>query len=197
MKYIYLFFLLFIYAGTTIAQNTAINFFRADVTQQNHVYLCWELKSGYTCNGINIYHSTDNNNFSLIGDIQGICGSVGNAERYYFTHHTPQLNSINYYMIELGANGDRYFSQTVVYALNEQGYTIFPNPSNGVFNFYFNNVLNEIITVTLFDLQGKMIASQTTTTNSLILDLMSLESGFYFYTISAINISANGKLIKL
>lgn len=177
------------------AQDSLLNYFATTLTQQNEVYLNWEIKGGYTCNGINIYHSTDGTQYQLIGDIQGICGSLSTAERYSFTHNNPLVNSINYYKIELGFNGHTAYSSIHVYALNQWGYTLFPNPSNGIFNFYFKNNLNENIALILFDINGKNVCLLNTTDNYMIINLEDLPKGLYYYKIISNSLSAGGILM--
>ena len=46
------------------------------VQVETKVQLNFTIKAGNTCNGIEIFRSPDSVNFSLIGDIQGVCGST-------------------------------------------------------------------------------------------------------------------------
>src|SRR5687768_12462136 len=64
------------------------------------VALDWQIVAGSTCNGIQIYRSTDAVQYSQIGNIAGICGSITEAVNYFFTDTTPVKNAINYYYLE-------------------------------------------------------------------------------------------------
>ncbi len=69
------------------------------------VYLNWSIVSGSTCNGIQIYRSTDSVMFTQVGNIPGICGSSSSAISYNFIDDNPVKNKVNYYRLELGNNG--------------------------------------------------------------------------------------------
>jgi len=97
-------------ASVSVAQNHPI-LGKFSISENNgDVYLSWSIIAGSSCNGIQIYRSIDSINFSQIGDIPGVCGSVDFTQTYDFTDNNPVKNKVNYYRLELG-NQD--FSQIV------------------------------------------------------------------------------------
>jgi len=58
---------------------------------------------------------------------------------------------------------------------------IFPNPNNGIFNF-FN--LEKVITIEIYDITGKIIFQKQTNENNLQVDLSEKDKGIYFYRVT-------------
>ena len=69
------------------------------------VDLHWSIMEGSTCNGIQIYRSNDSIQFSKIGEISGVCGSISEEQSYTFSDVNPFRNQVNYYRLELGIHG--------------------------------------------------------------------------------------------
>ncbi|GEM_PF-2955216 len=73
------------------------------------------------------------------------------------------------------------------------GFTVYPNPSNGIFNLEAQNNA----TVTVFDMLGKQITSQKITVGTATLNLSSVTAGIYFAKITTENNQTQTvKLIK-
>ena len=105
-KIIKLFLCLLLQAATAnvFAQhNSILDNFTVFENNEN-VYLNWTIISGSTCNGIQIYRSTDNLSFTQIGSIARICGSSSQPRNYAFTDNNPEKNKFNCYRLELGGN---------------------------------------------------------------------------------------------
>ena len=94
---------LLLWVNVLFAQNALDRFTAQQVN--NEVLLNWTIKSGFTCNGIEILSSSDSLNFTNIGKIEGICGAVDEPISYTFSHKAPAQNKINYYRLELGGVG--------------------------------------------------------------------------------------------
>jgi hypothetical protein len=71
--------------------------------------------------------------------------------------------------------------------------TIYPNPSNGVFNVIFDEFSN--YTVEVFDMSGQKIFSNISATNSMIIDLSNKADGQYLLKIMSENAVVTAKLI--
>ena len=91
------------------------------------VYLNWTIISGSTCNGIQIYRSTDSISYFKIGSIAGICGSSSTATNCNFTDNNPEKNKFNCYRLELGGNGTSEILSVEIIDI-ESGYQIRPSP---------------------------------------------------------------------
>lgn len=86
------------------------------------VRLDWTIKGGHTCNGIFIYHSTNDSVYTDIGRIEGVCGSTESSMSYEFEHTSP--TPLNYYKLELGFQG-RSDAIVVSFIRNsDRGFTI-------------------------------------------------------------------------
>jgi hypothetical protein len=77
--------------------------------------------------------------------------------------------------------------------------TVAPNPASDVVNFSFEANNAATATVTLFDLTGKVVATQTVATSTVTIVEMNttaLQAGSYIYNVVAGEKVATGKLIK-
>ena len=77
--------------------------------------------------------------------------------------------------------------------------TVAPNPASDVVNFSFEANSAATATVTLFDLTGKVVATQTVATSTVTIVEMNttaLQAGSYIYNVVAGDKIATGKLIK-
>ncbi len=170
--------------------------FRVSVTD-GVVFLSWAIVAGSTCNGIQIYRSTDSITFTQIGAIPGICGSTTFSQPYDFTDNNPAKNKVNYYRLELGGYG---FSQTLsVELINLEfgNYQIRPNPITSEGKIYFSNDRKQEYRITLHNLNGAEVFSATTREDFFQINVLSLQSGAYIFNISDLeNLPfAKGKLL--
>ncbi len=78
--------------------------------------------------------------------------------------------------------------------LSAYDFTVYPNPSAGIFNFTFSDTQDK--TLTLYDNQGKMILEMRTNESNLILDLQSNSSGIYLIRVEVNGASHIRRLIK-
>ena len=146
------------------------------------VFLNWTIISGSTCNGIQIYRSTDGINFMQVGSIAGICGSSSTAVNYNFTDNNPEKNKINYYRLELGNNGSSEILSVKIIDI-ESGYQIRPNPIIGKAKIYFDNNTKLQHQLFIYNLNGFQIFSSTTKEDFFELNTETFLSGIYFFTI--------------
>ncbi len=81
-----------------------------------------------------------------------------------------------------------------------QNLAVWPNPTNGMVNISFESDLNELLTIQLYDIQGrvlKQVKSDTSVGNvSQTLDVSSLPVGVYVLKMSQGNKQYNSKIIK-
>ena len=147
------------------------------------VYLNWAIISGSTCNGIQIFRSTDSINFTQVGSIAGICGNSSKAVSYNFTVNNPEKNKINYYRLELGNNGSSEILSVEIIDI-ESGYQIRPNPVIGKVKIYFDNNTEFQHRLFIYNLNGIQIFSSTTKEDFFELNTETFLSGIYLFTIS-------------
>lgn len=161
-------------------------------------YLNWTIEAGGTCNGIGILRSSDTTNFSQIGLLEGVCGSLSFPTNYTFTDESPIENKVNYYKLDLGGNG---FSQIVgveVILIGEEKYLLFSNPIVEKSTLYFKNETNQLAELNVIDSGGGICLVKSTTTDQFDLNRSEFaEKGVYLFTISVSGkeILVSGKLV--
>ncbi|TVR85630.1 MAG: T9SS C-terminal target domain-containing protein [Saprospirales bacterium] len=166
---------------------------------EGQVFIELIISSGNTCNGIRYYRSTDGENYQMIGQVTGICGSPYFPVGYDFTDHEPVINATNFYKVEFGGFG---FSKPVpvkVFDLENSGSRVVPNPVNTSATIYFDNPGEVRHQLFLNDVAGRTVLETEASGDSFELDLQSLTAGVYVYKIFAIeepNRSIQGQLIK-
>ena len=154
------------------------------------VYLNWTIISGSTCNGIQIYRSTDSISYFKIGSIAGIRGSSSTTTNYNFTDNNPEKNKINCYRLELGGNWTSEILSVEIIDI-ESGYQIRPNPVIGKGKIYFDNNTKLQHQLFIYNLNGLQIFSSTTKE-----DFFELNTKIFLSGISPFTISTEGNLLK-
>jgi len=184
LKYnIILIFPLLVVSKLLSAQHPLLNSF--DVFYKDgHVHLDWVMKAGSTCNGINIFRSTDSKSFIQIGDIEGICGSPATPLPYSFVDENPVPNKINYYRLELGVSGFSEILSIEIIAFNSNNYQVRPNPATTQAKIYFQKESIEEYQLVLHNLNGSHITKLLTMDNYFELDVSHLRAGMYVFTIT-------------
>ncbi len=61
-------------------------------------------------------------------------------------------------------------------------FLLFPNPSNSILNFSFNKPSNNLVTIEITDILGKVVMTETTSDTSISVD--KLNTGLYFFTLT-------------
>lgn len=160
---------------------------------KGQVAISWQIIAGNTCNGIQIYRSIDAVNFTRIGYIGGICGSIYEPVNYFFTDTTPVKNAVNYYYLEFGGVGSSQVIAIEVIDKGHAGYQIRPHPIQHSGTIYFDAQVGEVYTLRLYDPTGKEIFSAKTSDDRFDVFTSAYAPGHYVFTISA---SGNGAGIK-
>ncbi|MCZ4407286.1 T9SS type A sorting domain-containing protein [Cryomorphaceae bacterium 1068] len=147
------------------------------------VFLDWTMNFGQTCNGIDITRSTDNINFSPVGNIQGICGSPTDTVSYSFIDESPILNQVNYYRLLMGNLGPSQTISVEIINLQGTGYQVRPNPIVEEGRIYFDNDRSEEHRLTLISTDGSMLRQLTTRNDFFVLNTIDLSAGIYIFRI--------------
>lgn len=188
--------LFFLFGSLVNAQDSLLNYLLVGETTQNTLLLRWEIEGGNTCNGIEIYRSVDDQNYSLIHTIDGVCGNVNSPVAYQFEDENPISNQTNYYKVKLGF-GDLSRSVSIFYIrLNTEGYYIFPNPTEGQLKIHFQNEDFAEAEIKLMNSSGQIIESYQTNTDFLEPDLNNLAAGLYIFSIEIHGNLIRGRFIK-
>lgn len=182
----------------TVAQTSILSFFSGSEINGT-VYLSWQIVAGSTCNGIQIYRSTDNVSFVEIGDIPGICGDLTSPQDYDFTDFSPIKNSINYYRLELGNNGFSQVLSIEVIDIAKNGFQVRPNPANGPSKILFENYNSELHNLTIYNTLSELVFSTSGKEDFFEFDASTFHSGTYYFTIAieGSNVKLQGKVMVI
>ena len=163
------------------------------------VLLAWTIKSGSTCNGMQIYRSQDSIEYELIEDIQGVCGDLSSPVSYTFTDSEPEPNTTNYYKISFGGTQESNVLSIDVYNILNNSYLLKPNPVTGISDLYFNNDNQNELVLKVYGDFGDVIYTDTTNSTKFILDRSHFASGMYYFSLENLNTRniINGKALFL
>jgi len=81
------------------------------------------------------------------------------------------------FIIKLDSNGTTTWTQKI--PIPNVGINLFPNPASTTINLKLNNANQQIQSLRIFDLQGKIVIQQLAYRNQLQIDISSLSSGVY------------------
>ncbi len=148
------------------------------------VYITCIISAGNTCNGINVLRSTDSVEFSIIGNVSGVCGSNDFPITYDFVDENPVINKPMYYQLEFGGFAPSEIIRLLIIDYNSNGYQVRPQPASEEARIYFENPANSEFGITLYSSSGKTILQEKTTRNFFDLSLVNIPSGLYGFRIS-------------
>jgi hypothetical protein len=161
------------------------------VQLENRIQLNFTIATGNTCNGIQIYRAANINDFTEIGDIQGVCGSADHSESFTFTDDNPEKSQDNYYRLQLGNLGYSYPIKIHFVDLSEGGFFLYPNPLRDESRIFFSNFDRESLVLKIFSSEGKFLfESDPNRGNEFSINRETLVPGIYFFSI------ANGNALK-
>ena len=147
------------------------------------VFIDVTISSGNTCNGIMVWRSDDSLNYTMVGEVLGICGNSTTPISYNFTDPSPIKNIKSYYKVELGGAGFTNTVSIVIIDTKDFGFQIRPNPANEKAVIYYENPSNEEFELILFNLSGNKIVTKKSSTNTFNIDVLDLARGLYFFSI--------------
>ena len=168
--------------GFAVRSQSILSSFDIGLSQGN-VLLAWTIKSGSTCNGMQVFRSQDSVNFVLIEDIQGVCGSLSSSVSYTFTDHTPILNAFNYYKIDFGGQEQSSILGIEVINVLSNSFVLRPNPVTGASDLYFENDNQNEVVLKVFEDFGDVIYKSQTNSNKFVLDSTSFSDGLYYFSL--------------
>lgn len=176
---------LIIFLGFSVfsqAQNEeVIESFSAEVYNES-VLINFRINSGFTCNGIDVLHSTDSVNFSPVYTFEGICGSTTESIAYEYTHANPVKNSKNYYRLYLGGPGFSWVINVLVIDLTNSS-LVKPNPLISTSELIFENNAVTDHQLVISNIYGQTVFSGTTNGSNFILYRNDFIPGVYLYSI--------------
>lgn len=161
------------------------------------VLISFTMRGGFSCNGINIERSEDSVSFSVIGDIEGICGSPDFDVAFTFTDASPLPNRTNYYRLDMKQLGYSPVMSVFYTKLNTEGVLVFPNPCIEQCKLFFDNPQREKTGVELFQSERKII-ELVTDKNFMVFEMQHYSAGVYHYVLKWPDGKMfQGKLVKV
>ncbi|MDP2176324.1 MAG: T9SS type A sorting domain-containing protein [Bacteroidota bacterium] len=175
-------------ANITVPLPVKIARFVGKAVAQTNV-LEWDVTEEFNFSHYEIYRSGNGAEYFPLGKIYAT-GDFNGFKKYAFVDNNP-LASINYYKLKLVDNdGNATWSNSIFVNRNiilTNQVTLFPNPSHAVINVNLLDIELNSYTVTVQDLQGKVVLTQVVNdyqTNNLSLDIRGLDHGVYILKIS-------------
>lgn len=80
---------------------------------------------------------------------------------------------------------DNYTGTSINHIVKKDGFTIYPNPVSNIARVEFDNRSNQTYTISIFDIMGRIVKTESTTENTLHIDGSVLHSGVYQVVLSA------------
>ncbi len=191
----------------TISPPLQIGIFKVSRQTNNDVLVEWTTLSEGNVNRFEIEVAKGNasyqlNNFIKIGEVTG-------------RQNVTQPQAYNFMDIEANKTGVRYYRLKIIYRDGSFGYSIikpvifseeyqtqiYPNPSDGVFNFVFQQNEGEVLNIKMFNMQGQLVyQSQTIATGfvqKIIIDIRQSRIARGMYMIIAEGMNAKTfKVVK-
>ncbi len=153
------------------------------VQQGENVFLRWTIEAGNTCQGTRIERSGDGQSFEEIGEIPGVCGSPDQPISYEYTDKEPLRNSTNYYRLEMGFLGYTSVVAVDFIILNDEGYSLQPNPVTSTSKLLFDNPDGADARLYIYDSTGRQVMEYITNESHIYIDGNFFVSGFYAFRI--------------
>jgi hypothetical protein len=167
------------------------------------INLNWETASEVNSDYFEIFHSTDNINFTSIGKVNA-AGNSNVLKKYNLTHNNPK-QGVNYYKLreyDLDGNSHDYKTIFVNFESIAETYdfVLFPNPNYNNGAVYLQSNYEGEINLQIFDMKGKLVYQELmglSNENIKLIDNLNLSPAVYAVVISSSNQAFLRKTIKL
>lgn len=150
----------------------------------NKVILNWTSASEINNDFFSLERSTNGIEWKIIGLVNGAGNSL-QIIQYSFTDNDP-VKGVSYYKLKQ-TNFDGEFKYSDIITLKNMGETydhleIYPNPTNGVINFFLTNKENTIYSFSIYNTLGTEIFHSVG--KEIPIDISENENGFYFIEVT-------------
>ena len=191
-----LFILLFLPISFLFAQSEHINYFNANVLGES-VVLNFELRMASICSGVVIERRSENENFTSIGNISGVCGSEFQPESYFFSDEQPLKNSRSFYRLTLLGLGVSDELEVFVPDLSSNNYALAIEPNSQKLALFFANWTAEKVSIQFYTSEGQMVYLTESYDHFVILPEFNNNLVFVVFKIVAIQTKAviSGKIV--
>lgn len=175
--------------------------FEADL-KKTHVTLKWSTASELNNEKFEIERSQDGREFQKIGEVEGK-GTTSEQQEYSFEVERPR-NGISYFRLkQIDFDGQFEISQVISVDFKGENGDVgefYPNPSkSGIVNLDYTSQTDDEISITVFDVTGKLVVNQiqqvSNGDNNLSFDFSELNTGIYIVKIGDERNPTHRKLI--
>jgi hypothetical protein len=173
----------------------------------NDVLLSWTTASEINNKGFEVERSADGRSFENVGFVKGAGNS--NTKRTYALADDKAFieagsNVVYYRLKQVDMNGEYTYSNVVRVISTAQkanAVSAYPNPFNTTYNVSFDAVAAGTVSLQMVDLQGKVVATQTSATvkgfNAIAIhNVDGLQTGVYFVKVTVDGETQVLKLVK-
>lgn len=177
--------------------------YKGEINNCSAVTLDWNTTSEFNVDYFEVLKSENGNSYATAGKVfaKGNTNSTNNA----YSFDLIQDNRDGYYKLKMVDTDGSYSYSSVLYLRNdcqntsEIDFIAFPNPATDRMDLYFNNKINDEITITIMNQIGVIISGfKRQDANGMIpLDLNNLPSGNYILKVNTSNKTLVKKILKL
>ncbi len=153
----------------------------------NAVFLKWQTASELNNDYFSIERSVDGSEFSSIGIIRG-SGTRDDVSNYSFIDYHPLFGKNYYRLKQFDLDKGFAYSKIIVidYVDESGGVALFPNPTNGELNLYFNHIPSDNSVVFIHSTNGQLLAQfdlANIENQQLVINVANYPKGTYFVKI--------------
>ncbi len=186
-------------AVTLITQTLPVELANFSLTKKDtKAHLSWRTLSEANSDFFQIEHSSNGFDFSVIGEMEAAGFSTRSID-YHFMHENPAAG-INYYRLkQLDFDGTYTYSRTLSVKFDEKPvFSFYPNPVRNRMQIELPEELQEVSTLQVFDLLGKMMLEYDMPPgeSNHILDTGNLPPGHYFIKMQNGRRSTSARFVK-
>lgn len=182
------------------ALETKLISFDAEFIGAQQAEVTWSTLPEYQCESFDLEISENGRDFSFFGNTLGQGSAIG------LTNYNSRPNNLkkDLYFFRLKVNhvdGSFFYSDIVVLQRSQVDLdiiNIFPNPFVNNIGFTFNNIIDESITINLYEASGKLVYSETGKFSGIYkeIETKSYAKGVYFLQVTVGNQQFTRKLLK-
>jgi hypothetical protein len=162
--------------------------FRTNVYDGKNVLISWQTASELNADYYMLQRSTDGITFSSIGKVNAK-GSTNTISSYSFSDVPAAGGMVYYRLVQYDFNGASHTSEIRSVNINNPKLSVYPNPTNGIFQVSFDGTLSDNIKIEVINNLGQDIYLETVDKSTGILnkqlDLRTSCPGIYYLKIQA------------
>lgn len=159
----------------------------------NAVELNWSAEAETTTDHFDVLHSTDGNNYKLIGHVAA-AGNSTTTQHYHWLHEQP-AGGINYYRLQQ-FDQDGRFTYSEVRRINNSNFKLqlAPNPAASVINI--SRATSDKAVFSITNMSGQLVFKTSLTQNYQSINIALLSPGMYIATVQENGKSKHINFIK-